>query len=243
MSDPEWWRPERLARLEAEFRRRPTEDRDNDFGSYHVVASGGDVSRSALHLHNDLDPGPKVSAIRRCIELGAPQTILDVGCGAGFTTAALAAEFPDASVLGVDLAHDAIRFAERTHSRASFAVATIAPDADPLGIFDLIWCIEFYPFTRTDDVASQVGFIRHLASQLASNGRLLIVMTWRGARSLASVYDQVRKVCPELTFERRTVPHPRLVDRLPLPVARVASRVLTRVTGRECDKTVVVVRR
>lgn len=243
MSDPEWWRPERLARLEAEFRERPTEDRGNDFGSYHVVASGGDVAQSALHLHNDLDPGPKISAIRRCIALGEPRTILDVGCGAGFTTAALAAEFPAASVLGVDLAHDAIRFAERTHERASFAVATIAPDAQPLGTFDLIWCIEFYPFTRTDDVDAQAGFIRHLASQLDVNGRLLIVMTWRGSRSLASVYDRVREACPELTIERTTYPHPRLVARLPLPLARLASRVLTRVTGRECDKTVVVVHR
>jgi 16S rRNA G1207 methylase RsmC len=243
MSDPEWWRPERLARLEAEFRERPSEAQANDFASYHLVAAGGDVTASALHLHNDVDPGPKITAIRRCVSLGDPHTILDVGCGAGFTTAALASEFPHASVLGVDLAHDAIRFASRTHTRATFAVATIAPDAEPLGVFDLIWCIEFYPFTRNDDVAAQVGFIRHLASQLSPDGLLLIVMTWRGARSLASVYDRVRESIPEATFERLLIPHPRLVARMPLPAARLTSRILTRLTGRECDKTVVVVRR
>ena len=112
MSDPEWWRPERLARLEAEFRERPNDDRDNDFGSYHVVASGRPVSESALHLHNDLDPGPKIATIRRSIDLGRPTSILDVGCGKGFLLYDFTQSVPGVEVAGIDVSTYALEHAK-----------------------------------------------------------------------------------------------------------------------------------
>jgi len=42
-----------------------------------------------------------------------PKSILDVGCGGGFFTTKLAKEFPNAKVIGTDIALDAIDFAKK----------------------------------------------------------------------------------------------------------------------------------
>ena len=55
--------------------------------------------------------GGDTATLQAFRNLQPPETILDVGCGGGQFTIALAKEFPEAKVLGIDISADAITFA------------------------------------------------------------------------------------------------------------------------------------
>src|SRR5258707_193094 len=65
-----------------------------------------------------------------------PRRILDFGCGIGNTSRYLAEVFPDSTVVGVDIAEDALNYARRTHGslRLSFDVLSKLPKMEK---FDL----------------------------------------------------------------------------------------------------------
>jgi ubiquinone/menaquinone biosynthesis C-methylase UbiE len=73
----------------------------------------------------------------------APRSVLDAGCGEGFTVNALAARFPGVSFTGVDADTDAIAFAQgHFGGPANFATANLyaLPFAD--ASFDAVVCSE-----------------------------------------------------------------------------------------------------
>ena len=244
----EWWRPEHLA--EAERRSRESDPDatavESDFGSYRRIAAGGDLAASGLALHNDLDPAVKVGHVARRAGLlrgTAPSSVLDAGCGAGYTTAALARLFPSAHVTGVDISHDAVAYARATHPGAEFRAEAISPSSPPAGTYDAIFCFEFYPFTRNADAAEQAGYLRAFASRLAPGGRIVVYQTWRNPSSLGAVYREVRAALPELSFRKRLTAHPRLAARLPIALAWMASWAGTVLARRDWLKPIVVVTR
>lgn len=64
-----------------------------------------------------------------------PRTVVDLGCGPGTLTAAMAARWPDARVLGIDSSPEMIARAEAAGFAATFTVADVAdwrpePDVD-----------------------------------------------------------------------------------------------------------------
>ena len=243
MNSKDWWKPENLHEAEQRFRRE-NDGKDNsstDFQSYKLLRSGEDPSNSGIELHNDINPLPKVRAIATLLGKPVPRKILDAGCGAGFTTKALATTFPEASVLGVDLAEDAIAYATSHHPEAAFLARPISPASGPLGEFDAIFCFEFYPFTRNVEVDFQVDFIRYFVSQLTSGGRLVIYQTWKNKNSLATIFDAVKMATPELTYRVMITPNPRLSARLPLRLAVALSVLATRIGGRDWAKPMIVV--
>lgn len=240
----EWWRPENLARLEAEFREDPERFGQNDFWSYRRIEQGATPYDAALHVHNDLRfPSAKIKAVASVVDLGTPGSMLDAGCGAGFMSAAMVNAFPAARVVGVDVSHDAVAYATRQHPGATFVAATLGPESPPVGSFDLIWCIDFYPFTRNADGAYQAEFARSLVAQLNPGGRLLIIQSWTIPRSMASCFDDVVRRSPDLSFTRVLAPHPRLASRMPAWLAIAASRIGTFVARRELVLPIVVVTR
>jgi trans-aconitate methyltransferase len=245
MNQHDWWRPENLARAEREFRECPPIDLDHqtDFGAYRMLQNGADASVSGISLHNDVSPDAKVQSIVSLLGPPFPRVVLDAGCGAGFTTRALADAYPEASVLGVDLAEDAIDFASKTQTRAKFMACSISPELGPLGEFDLIFCFEFYPFTRNTEVDFQVDFIRYFADQLRPGGRLAIYQTWTNPNSLAAIFEQVRAATPELEYHVIKTPSPRLATRLPLRLATALSILVHKTTGKDWAKPLVVVSR
>ena len=245
MRPHDWWRPENLAEVERDFRERTPEElnKSTDFGAYRMLLTGVDDESSGITLHNDVTPLAKVRAIATLLGTPQPRTILDAGCGAGFTTKALAATYPGATVLGVDLAEDAIAYASTHHPEAKFLARSISPSSGPLGEFDTIFCFEFYPFTRNTEVAFQVEFIRYFMSQLTPNGRLVIYQTWKNTNSLATIFDQVKAATPELDYRVITTPTPRLSARLPLRLAIALSVLASRVGGRDWAKPMIVVTR
>lgn len=239
----DWWRPENLAKTEREFRQQGSESRevDSDFQSYRLLRSGDDPQQSGLWLHNDVSPMAKVRSIAALLGPPEPRHILDAGCGAGFTTRALTEVYPDADVLGVDLAEDAIAYATNAHPKARFVARSISPESGLLGDFDLIFCFEFYPFTRNTEVEFQAGFIRYFVDQLRPDGRLAIFQTWTNDNSLAAIFEQVRKATPEFDYRVIRTPSPRLSRIFPLRIATALSILVHRLTGRDWAKPLVVV--
>lgn len=98
-----------------------------------------------------------------------PRTILDVGCGTGFTTRRLARRFPRASVLGVDLSPAMIRLA-RTASRFPNVRFEVGDVRTTEGTFDLV--VAFYVWMLLPG-----GDLSPLVRLLAPGGEAFLVLT------------------------------------------------------------------
>ena len=246
MTENDWWLPSRLkadeasARLLNDFSQL---DAKGDFGSYRRLVLGDTLENSNASVHNDLFPRSKVHQIFRFLDLGNPTTILDAGCGLGYTTMVIAEVFPNARVLGIDLAEDAITYAKNQHKNASFGVVALDPSGERIGTFDLIFCFEIYPFSRNRDASYQSRLIMNLAENLSSEGKIIISQTWRHEDALPPVLGQVEAMCPELLFEVVSYPHPRIPLGIPKRLALVCAKFVEKITGKEAVKKIIVIRR
>ncbi len=83
----------------------------------------------------------------------SPKSILDVGCGGGLFTQRLAKSYPQATVTGIDLSHEAIDFAKRhlPSDKAPSRVHFLVPDSTHLN----------YP-THSFDVVTTTLMCHHL---------------------------------------------------------------------------------
>jgi 2-polyprenyl-3-methyl-5-hydroxy-6-metoxy-1,4-benzoquinol methylase len=240
----EWWKPENLQKAEKECRNiSDTNQLDvrGDFGSYRKVLLTGAIKNTLLDQHNDLNPLRKIKAINRLLKNIKVNDILDAGCGMGFTTEALAKYYKGAKVLGVDVSADAIEFAQNYHKRARFLSAVISPDSKKLGFFDLIFCFEFYPFTRNNDYELQSRFIDYFASQLSPNGKIIIYQLWENHASLSSVINKVIEDLPNLKFSLHTIPNPRLTEYFPFYLARGVNFLVEKIVKRRFSRTVLLI--
>ena len=246
MAENDWWLPTRLkadeesTRLVSDFTQL---DEKGDFGAYRRLVLGDSLENSNASVHNDLLPRSKFHQILKYLELGNPRTILDAGCGLGYTTAVIAEIFSGAQVLGVDLAEDAITYAKINHVNASFGVVALDPSGERIGTFDLIFCFEIYPFSRNRDVSYQSQLIKNLSGNLSSGGKIIISQTWRNKDALPPVLGQVSEMCPDLSFEVVPYPHPRLPLWLPRKLALFSAKIVERITGKEVIKKLIVIRK
>jgi len=244
MTENDWWLPSRLkadeasARLLNDFSQL---DEKGDFGSYRRLVLGDSLENSNASVHNDLFPRSKVQQISRFFDFGNPTTILDAGCGLGYTTTVIADLFPKAHVLGIDLAEDAIAYATSNHKNASFGVIALDPSAERMGTFDLIFCFEIYPFSRNRDASYQSQLIKNLSENLSSGGKIIISQTWRNQDALPPILSQVTDMCPDLSFNVIAYPHPRIPLWLPRNLALYAAKAVEKLTGKEAVKKLIVI--
>ncbi len=91
---------------------------------------------------------PSLDLISRISDI-IPKQILDIGCGPGNSTYALASEFPNAKIIGIDTSEDMLRRAKETYPNIRFEQGYVPDDLDNLtGNFDLIFsnaCIHWIP--------------------------------------------------------------------------------------------------
>ncbi len=85
--------------------------------------------------------GPRLRAavdLLSRVVMEAPRTVYDLGCGAGQTTALLAARYPKARITGVDSSEEMLAAARETFPELAFArgdIAAFAPAPPPNVIF------------------------------------------------------------------------------------------------------------
>lgn len=139
-----------------------------------IAAGSGDINLKKL----------EISAISKAI--GHPSTILDAGCGNGFTLSSLAADFPDCQLFGFDYSQGMINAAiellreNNLNARVSVCQASLLDlfpaSLSSLGIpqagFDCIYTER--SIINLDTFEQQVKVVQALWSMVAAGGRLVL---------------------------------------------------------------------
>ncbi len=128
----------------------------------------------------------------RLLTLGGSEVILDVGCGDGKISVAIAERVPRGAVLGVDPSHDMIafacsRYAPGTHGNLRFEVGDVR-QLPYRNQFDLV-----VSFNALHWVPEQDAALRSIRAALKPGGAAHLRFVPAGARkSLESVIEDVR---------------------------------------------------
>ncbi|MGS0535510.1 23S rRNA (guanine(745)-N(1))-methyltransferase [Pseudoalteromonas sp. SaAl2] len=124
-------------------------------------------------------------AIAKLVAEQVPKSVIDLGCGEGFYTHAIAKECPD-KVYGVDISKSAIKYAAKRYENCQFSVASIsqAPFSDSQA--DVLVSI-FAPL-----------FEHELARLLGQNGSLIVASPgpWHLKELKQKIYREVNAHTP-----------------------------------------------
>lgn len=200
MSQNDWWKPKNLEESERKFQKDPQAGSHigGDFHSYKALREGSSIAKSMIDEHNVTKRLALDCIIRDYVrilkmeKLIKYEKIADLGCGAGFTTAALKRAIPNAEATGFDISRDAIFYAREHNKECNFQKITITHESK-LGKFDIIIAQEFYPFTRTDSLSEHEKWINFIRNNLAEEGIGLIAVTQMNNNSINVNYKELRK--------------------------------------------------
>ena len=233
-TEDEWWSPRAISQQEARIRALAEQgqlDTRNDFASYRALADGADPISAGLHHHNPYELA-HIAALCRDYHnlfryLNVPQvgSIADLGCGAGYTTAGLKRAWPDSTVEGIDVSHDAVRFANAQWTDCQFIAKAINPD-ERLSAqeYDFVLCQEFYPFTRTDSIAEHEKWLKFLLKNLSDRGIAVITVSTANSESINSTFAKLQM---SFRIRRFQISTPRISSRLPFWASTLFGRVLS----------------
>ena len=135
----------------------------------------------------------------RKINLSGREHVLDIGCGDGTVTAAIAECVPGGSVLGIDRSPDMIRFAREEFPQDKYPNLSFAKgDAQTLGFFgefDLV-----FSNAALHWVYDHGPVLAGIARALASGGRMIVQMGGKG--NAAQIYDALDALLAEPGWSR-----------------------------------------
>jgi SAM-dependent methyltransferase len=136
---------------------------------------------------------PAVPDIDRRLRAAPPARVLDLGCGLGASSVALARAYPRAQVLGIDLDEASVTEARALAAeagvaeRATFVVADAARVAAE-GPFDLVTIFEVL-----HDMGDPVGALRTARALLAADGGSVLVADERVADAFTAPADPTER--------------------------------------------------
>ena len=116
MKDKNWWQVKNLKKSEEDILKIENIDdleKPGDFGSYRKILKGENIQNTMLASHNDLNSKNKILFINKLTPFknNDDLSILDVGCGVGFTSFELSKFYKNSKVTGVDISSDGIKYA------------------------------------------------------------------------------------------------------------------------------------
>ncbi|MEO5926708.1 MAG: class I SAM-dependent methyltransferase [Bryobacteraceae bacterium] len=127
-------------------------------------------------------------------EVGTKRRVLDVGCGTGATTVAIARALgPDSEVVGVDISEPMVQAARERGSSASFVCANAQTHAFD-GPFDMV--VSRFGVMFFDDPVAAFGNLRRVANEMR-------LITWRGPAENPFMTTAERAAAPLLDLPPR----------------------------------------
>lgn len=183
----------------------------NDFGAYYALLNDLPVAQRWIEQHNMTDLLAKAYIKNFHNEFKRAQSILDVGCGAGFITKCIKEAYPLVYVVGVDLAEDAIKYANKSFSNVVFIQQAIDCNFNMKDTFDIIHPREFYPFSRTNDYEYICGILTALLRNLNTPGELLIVGSTAPEHLNYSIFGFVDRIRRDSRFNNCKIQQRRII--------------------------------
>jgi predicted O-methyltransferase YrrM len=118
---------------------------------------------------------PAIVDVDARLRAAPPARVLDIACGTGWSSIAMAQAYPDIKVDGVDLDHHAIGAARQNAERAGVAdrvmfTVTDAADIGGTGRYDLVTIFE-----ALHDMSRPVDALNAARHMLSEDGRVLVV--------------------------------------------------------------------
>ena len=217
MAEKDWWKVENLIEHEKEVTKvnnLSEMDKEGDFGSYRKVLKGEKIESTSLASHNDLNPRQKIRTLNKFMSLdnNLVLDILDVGCGMGFTSYELSKFYKSSNVTGIDISSDAITYAKERFENVKFICGGVEPAKPLMDQYDLIFCFEFYPFTRTNSLHVHKEYLNFFLSHLKDHGRLVISLTWENDLSIYKNFDDIKRELQKYKFDLFTIPSSSLLS-------------------------------
>ena len=122
-------------------------------------------------------------ALLQTLPFQAGDRVLDVGCGDGKITAALAQRAPNMQVVGTDLSQDMIALAQQDHNAHAHVQFHVANAEECFAAPPFDWAVSFFCLQW---VPNKAAAFRALADSLKPGGRVALIMTDRNAHLLAA---------------------------------------------------------
>lgn len=175
---------------------RVAEYYDQSIGGYENVYHRSGAMHMALNSGDEFNAAGLLGQVRRCaraLEGEKVTRILELGSGGGFNLIGMAARFPEAEIVGLDLMPGHVerarrRAEERGLSNVTVIARSFAELDEDLGEFDLIYSVEALCYaTDLPDLFTKV------AARLRPGGQFIVFDSFRGVPP-AQLDDTMRKV-------------------------------------------------
>ena len=244
----EWFHPEELKKSEENYRLNKVKpDVNNDFGSYKKMLENGHIEESNIANHNDIIPKKKIKSIKRICEkffTKPPNQILNIGCGLGFETIALS-EIYNCEITGIDISKDGINYAKKYNFNTKTSYISKAVDKTFLlsKKFDACYAIEFYPFTRTDNLEFQKEIVSAILKNLNKAAHIII---YHLDLKEDTVNKNIKEISLSLNLKLKIISkfHPKFFRLIPnLNLVSLLISILEFLFNKTYGKTIIILRK